>query len=46
MIKEKTLKSFKQGNKGYDVIGVIRTMYPKLEVEAILSSKKHVSKKN
>lgn len=39
MIKQETLKTFKKLNAG-DVMGVVRTMFPNIEIETILSSKK------
>ena len=39
MLKQDTLKTFKKLNQG-DVMGVVRTLYPNIEVETILSSKK------
>ena len=39
MIKQDTLKKFKKLNSG-DVMGVVRTLYPNIEIETILSSKK------
>lgn len=39
MLKQDTLKTFKKMNSG-DVMGVVRTLYPNIEVETILSKKK------
>ena len=39
MLKQDTLKNFKKLNQG-DVMGVVRTLYPNIEIETILSNKK------
>lgn len=39
MLKQNTLKTFKKMNKG-DVMGVVRTLFPNIEIETILSDKK------
>lgn len=39
MIKENNLKTFKKLNQG-DVMGVVRTLFPNVEIETILSDKK------
>lgn len=43
MLKEK-IKSFKKANKDLDVLGLVRNMYPGIEVESIPQKKK--KKKN
>ncbi len=42
MIRQNTLKKFKKLNSG-DVMGVVRTLYPNIEIETILSEKKRKS---
>ena len=39
MLKVDNVKTFKKLNPG-DVMGVVRTLYPNIEVETILSNKK------
>ncbi len=39
MLKVDTVKTFKKLNSG-DVMGVVRTLYPNVEIETILSKKK------
>lgn len=39
MIKEKTLKQFRKLNQG-DVMGVVRTLFPNIEIETISSQAK------
>jgi hypothetical protein len=39
MIKEATLKKFKKLNSG-DVMGVVRTLFPNIEIETNLSNRK------
>ncbi len=39
MIKQNSLKKFKKMNSG-DVMGVVRTLFPNVEIETILSEKK------
>ena len=39
MLKVNTVKTFKKLNQG-DVMGVVRTLYPNVEIETILSKKK------
>lgn len=42
MIKEKTLKQFKKLNPG-DVMGVVRTLFPNVEIETVLPNRKKKS---
>ncbi len=39
MLKVDNVKTFKKMNQG-DVMGVVRTLYPNVEIETILSKKK------
>jgi hypothetical protein len=39
MLKVDSFKTFKKMNQG-DVMGVVRTLYPNVEIETILSKKK------
>lgn len=39
MLKVDNVKTFKKLNQG-DVMGVVRTLYPNVEIETILSNKK------
>jgi uncharacterized protein (DUF736 family) len=39
MLKVDSIKTFKKLNQG-DVMGVVRTLYPNIEIETILSNKK------
>lgn len=39
MLKVDTVKIFKKLNQG-DVMGVVRTLYPNVEIETVLSKKK------
>lgn len=39
MLKVDNVKTFKKLNQG-DVMGVVRTLYPNVEIETILSKKK------
>ncbi len=39
MLKVDIVKTFKKLNQG-DVMGVVRTLYPNVEIETILSNKK------
>lgn len=39
MLEDK-IKSFKKANKDLDILGLVRNMYPNIEVETILTKKK------
>lgn len=43
MLKDTQIKTFKKINKG-DVMGVIRTMYPNIEVETVLEKNRRKKK--
>lgn len=40
MIKEKDINKFKKYNKGSDVMGVVRTLFPNIEVETLVEQRK------
>lgn len=44
MLLEDKIKSFKKANKDLDILGLVRNMYPSIEVETILSSAKKKKK--
>ena len=43
MLKVDNVKTFRKLNQG-DVMGVVRTLYPNVEIETILSNKKRKKK--